>query len=156
MRILFKALSILILLNVATFGAKADELAADSNNGKLGRLFTTRGEREKIDDKRQQKTPNSRSISTRKPEEDAIKLNGVARSNNSQPHVWLNGERADTAEVNVLFNPGSSTGGVDVFLLELNQPISLQPGQTYTRSDKERYEAFELKKPTVPAEEDAP
>jgi hypothetical protein len=55
-----------------------------------------------------------------------------------------------------LFNPGSSTGGVDVFLLELNQPISLQPGQPYTRSDKERYEAFELKKPTVPAEEDAP
>jgi hypothetical protein len=153
MRTLLSFLCLAVTTGFFHAAAGAEEQRAQDNQN-IGRLFTTRGERIKLDEKRQQKTETHRSISTRKQQDETIKLNGVASSSDGKPHVWINGKQPESAKVKVLFDPTGSTGDVDLLLLELDQSISLQPGQTYTRTHKKRYEAFETKRAKSATNED--
>lgn len=151
-----KSLTLLALIAALTTTPQvvtASGPADDSHVSKdIGRLFTTRSERDNLDNSRKKESTSRRLTTTRSNEADALKVNGVVSTRSGKTKVWLNGQQASDAKVNVLFDPRSSTGEIDLYLLELQQMITLQPGQTYTRSSKQTLDTFE----TIPRQEGEP
>lgn len=160
-------LSLVIVVFTAPV-AVSEQLKTDANDAqsnivkvrKLGRLFTTEPQRSSINTRKKAvKVVKTMRQNTQKIHADTLTVNGLVTTGKRQPTVWVNGHpttsigsNSEDANLDIVLGAGTNNQRVQLYVLDLKRTINLQPGQTYTRGQTRRLEAFENNVGSVPIE----
>ncbi|MFK8019452.1 MAG: hypothetical protein AB8B86_06780 [Pseudomonadales bacterium] len=113
------------------------------NSFAVERLFTSAGDRQALDSKRSGRSQgNEEQIQVNR---KSLQLNGVVRTNQLRPNIWLNGIMSDLDEdADLILRDSSSTQSVQLELLDRDLEISLKPGQKLDLRTGKQLEAFAI------------
>ena len=113
------------------------------NSSAVERLFTSAGDRQALDSKRSGRSQgNEEQLQVNR---KSLQLNGVVRTDQLKPNIWLNGIMSNLDEdTDLIVRDSSSTQSVQLELLDRDLEISLKPGQKLDLRTGRQVEAFAI------------